>query len=131
MNYQEEIKKAIKTSLNNLKPDEEVRDEAIRKFKQREAEELKPVKELLEMYFNDTLKDRNGISIKKGHIIYDGKYCYKVIDRGMQFIFGEPMFNPSVDVQKYDINTKTIIGKKTFNHGGRCLLDFEFIAEEN
>ena len=130
MNYKEEIKKAIETATNNLKPDRKLRDEANEKFKQRESEELIPVKKLIEAYLDDTLKDKNGISIKIGYIISDGKYNYKVINRGMQFMFGEPLFNPSVEVKKYDINTKTIIGKKINDLSGWELLEFVFITEE-
>ncbi|MCT4181619.1 hypothetical protein BAS06_09330 [Elizabethkingia miricola] len=64
-------------------------------------EELhKPLVELLEVYNDENLKDKNDSPVRIGDIITDGKYEYKVHHRGMQSVFGNMLFNPRVLCKK-------------------------------
>lgn len=67
-------------------------------LKAKEAE--LPFLKMLEMYYDENLVDINGKPVKVGDIITNGKATYKVINRGMQFVFGQMMFNPRVMCQK-------------------------------
>lgn len=103
MNYKEEIKAAIKRAHENLALDRRLKDEALANFKKREQEEEAPIKLLMQQYFDEELKDCNGNTIREGYVIATKTNypAYKVIKRGMQFIFGTPVFNPSVEVVTY------------------------------
>lgn len=107
MDYKEAIKIAIKTAHDNLEADRKLRDDALTAFKKREEEEEHPIKLLIGQYLDEELKDCNGCSIKEGHFISNqrGFPVYKVLKRGMQFVFGIPLFNPSVDVVVYNVSS--------------------------
>ena len=115
MDYKEEIKSAIVRANQNLAFDRKLRDEAIINFKKREQEEEEPIRILIQQYLDDELKDSHGNTIRKGYVIAtkNNYPAYKVINRGMQFVFGTPMFNPSVEVVSYSPAKEPKIGKKS------------------
>lgn len=113
MDYKEKIKSAIERAQENLAFDRKLRDEAITAFKKREQEEEEPIRLLIQQYLDEELKDCNGNTIREGYVIASKENypAYKVLKRGMQFVFGTPMFNPSVEVVTYSPSKG--LGKKT------------------
>lgn len=83
--------------------------------------------EMLEKYYDEQLVDSTGNSIKIGCIISKNKVNYEVVDRGMQFIFGEMLYNPRVRVRKLPVNSKGKI-KDIFPHE---LKEFEILENIN
>jgi len=114
MDLKEQILEAIKNAENGLKPHGAIRDEAIRKFNEVRQELELPVKELIKEYLDFELKDANGASVREGYVISTpkGYPVYKVMDRGMQSLFGIPLWNPRVIVLTYDITEKAVKGKR-------------------
>ncbi|MDD2962552.1 MAG: hypothetical protein PHQ65_12025 [Bacteroidales bacterium] len=114
MDYKEKIKSAIERANQNLAFDRKLRDEAIEAFKKREQEEEEPIRLLIQQYLDEELKDINGNTIREGYIIVSqNNYpAYKVIKRGMQFLFGTPLFSPSVQVVSYSPTKEPKFGKK-------------------
>ena len=114
MDYKEKIKTAIQYAQSNLDFDRKLRDVAIEVFKKREQEEEEPIRLLIQQYLDEELKDINGNTIREDYVIAtkNNYPAYKVVKRGMQFIFGTPMFNPSVDVVTYSPTKEPKVGKK-------------------
>lgn len=112
MDYKEKIKSAIERAHKNLAFDRIMRDEAIAAFKKREEEESEPIRLLIQQYLDEELKDCNGNTIREGYVIAtkENYPAYKVFKRGMQYVFGIPMFNPSVEVVTY--SSSKGLGKK-------------------
>lgn len=79
-------------------------------------------KTTLEQYYDQQLLDKNGYSVKINSTISDGKNFYKVIERGMQIIFGNMLFNNRVTCRK--LGKDLMIGKKDFSFSTRELTDF-------
>lgn len=132
MDYKEEITLAIDRARENLVIDRKLRDEAIEVFEKREQEEEAPIKLLIGQYLDEELKDSNGVTIKEGYIISPekGYPAYKVIKRGMQVIFGTPMFNPSVQVVTYSPTKEPKIGKKEKSLHRRELSEMIILFED-
>lgn len=87
------------------------------KFNSKAKEVEAPYLELLEKYYDEKLIDINGKSVNIGDIITNGKATFKVINRGMQFAFGEMMFNPRVMCQKLrDNGEHAVYGKEKHIH---------------
>jgi hypothetical protein len=84
----------------DLEPLRQELKEAKAKFKSNAKQLEAPYLEMLEKYYDEKLIDINGVSVKIGNTVSNGKISYKVINRGMQFVFGEMMFNPRVICQK-------------------------------
>ena len=114
MEYKEKIKSAIEKAQANLSFDRKLKNEAIETFKKREQEEEAPIKLLIQQYLDEELKDCNGNTVRDRYVIasQNGYPAYKVVKRGMQFIFGTPMFNPSVEVVTYSPKKEPKVGKK-------------------
>lgn len=113
MDLKEQIKAAIETANLNLQTDRKAREDALEKFRQREEEEAKPVKLLIAQYLDEKLVDIDGCCVNIGDILaHKSGPTYKVVNRGMQFVFGEPMFNPSVTVLTYHVLSLSTIGKR-------------------
>ena len=129
MDYKELIKSAIERAHENLAFDRKMRDEAIAVFKKREQEEEEPIKLLIKQYLDEELKDCNGNTIREGYVIATkANYpAYKVIKRGMQFVFGTPMFNPSIEVVTYSPSKG--LGKKTKKLHRSELKEFHIVFE--
>jgi hypothetical protein len=119
MDYKEKIKSAIEKAQENLAFDRKMRDEAIAAFKKREQEEEEPIRLLIQQYLDEELKDCNGNTIREGYVIAtkENYPAYKVIKRGMQFIFGTPLFNPSVEVVTYSPSKGLGKKAKTLHRG--------------
>jgi hypothetical protein len=119
MEYKEKIKSAIEKAQENLAFDRKMRDEAIAAFKKREQEEEEPIRLLIQQYLDEELKDCNGNTIREGYVIAtkENYPAYKVIKRGMQFIFGTPLFNPSVEVVTYSPSKGLGKKAKTLHRG--------------
>lgn len=117
MDYKEKIKSAIERAQENLTFDRKLRDEAIAAFKKREQEEEEPIRLLIQQYLDEELKDCNGNTIREGYVIASKENypAYKVLKRGMQFVFGTPMFNPSVEVVTYSPSKGLGKKKKTLH----------------
>lgn len=130
MDYKEKIKAAIERAQENLAFDRKLRDEAIANFKKREQEEEEPIRLLIQQYLDEELKDCNGNTIREGYIIAtkDNYPAYKVIKRGMQFVFGTPMFNPSVEVVTYSPSKG--LGKKVKTLHRSELKDLQIMFED-
>ncbi|HAY3590633.1 TPA: hypothetical protein JRX31_000314 [Elizabethkingia anophelis] len=76
------------------------RDKQYTEYKKQLEEINKPFFELLELYDDQILLDKNNSPVKIGHTITDGKNKYKVHYRGMQCVFGELLFNSRVFCKK-------------------------------
>jgi hypothetical protein len=91
--------------------------EAKAKFNSKALEVEAPYLELLEKYYDEKLIDINGKSVNVGDFITNKKATFKVINRGMQFVFGEMMFNPRVICQKLrDNGEPSVYGKEKHIH---------------
>lgn len=114
MDYKQEIIAAIDNAKKELAPAMKIRDAAIEVFNKRRIEVEAPIKLLIGKYLDSELVDCYGNSIREGYIIANkntGYPAYKVINRGIKFIFNEPIFNPKVEVVTYS-PTKGL-GKKS------------------
>jgi hypothetical protein len=133
MDYKEKIIQAIEKAHQNLALDRKIRDEAIAKCRKREQEEEERIKLLLKQYFDEELRDCNGNSVREGYIIatQDHRLAYKVIKRGMQFLFGEPRFNPSIEVVKYSVLKEPREGKKIMSIYKRDLKNMVIMFDDS
>ena len=130
MDYKILIKEAIEKANQNLSVDRQIIKEDIEQYQKREKEELEPINLLINSFFDDQLKDCDGTTIRENYVIaHKEKYfpAYKVIDRKMQWIFGEPMFNPSVEVVSYSLIKEPKIGKKVKSLHRSELEDFRIM----
>jgi len=132
MEYKEKIKSAIEKAQANLSFDRKLKDEAIETFKKREQEEEAPIKLLIQEYLDEELKDCNGNAVRDSYVIasQNGYPAYKVVKRGMQFIFGTPMFNPSVEVVTYSASKEPKVGKKVKSLGKSDLSEMVILFED-
>lgn len=114
MDYREQIKSAIEKAQTNLAPDRRLKDEALEAFRKREHDEEEPIKLLIQQYLDEELKDVHGNAVMVGYVVAHetGYPAYKVVKRGMQFLFGTPLFNPSVEVVTYSPSKEPKTGKK-------------------
>lgn len=132
MDYKELINSAIQKANENLVFDRQIRDKALADFKKREQEEEEPIKVLTEQYLDEELKDSTGTTIREGYVIAskNGYPAYKVIKRGMQVLFGMPMFNPSVDVVTYSPDKEPKTGKRVKQLHRRELKEMTILFED-
>lgn len=109
-----EVQQAYDKMLDDLEP----YNEAVKAAKQRKNDAIvelrKPLDEAIEAYYDADLMDAVGVPIKKGMVLYPYEPSKNdtwlvVEDRGMQFIFGKFMWNPSLQCRKI---IKGVVQKK-------------------
>lgn len=93
---QEMLIEADKKRYEDFKPHRQELEAAEAKFHQKAREIEAPFMAMLEQYYDEQLADKNEKPVKVGSIITNGKDKFKVKNRGMQFVFGEMLFNPRV-----------------------------------
>ncbi len=111
---QMEVQQAYDKMLDELEP----YNEEVKQAKQRKNDAIvelrKPLDEAIEAYYDAELMDAVGVPIKKGMVLYPYEPTKNdswlvVEDRGMQFIFGKFMWNPSLQCRKI---IKGVVQKK-------------------
>jgi hypothetical protein len=93
------LEEAIQRQAEALNPEREALKAAEKVYNDREEILRAPILKLCEEYFDQELKDNDGNTIAVGSIINNGQKSYKVVSRGMQWFFGTPMMNPSVNAK--------------------------------
>ncbi len=82
------------------KPLLEAYEKAKKEMDEEGAKLEKPFHNMLEQYYDEQLIDKNGVPIKIGDDITDGKIKLRVVKRGMQFAFNRMLFNPRIVCKK-------------------------------
>jgi DNA integrity scanning protein DisA with diadenylate cyclase activity len=95
----EQIKKSKMQVLQDLQPLHEEYAIITEEYNAKCTKIEQPFLDLIEQYYDEQLLDKNKNSIRVGYQLKLGKKTYKVINRGMQFVFGEILFNPRVMIQ--------------------------------
>ena len=90
------IEEAIQLQVDALEPEREALKAAQKVYNDKEEILRAPILKLLEEYFDQELKDKDGNTIAVGAVISNGKHSYAATSRGMQWFFGNPMMNPSI-----------------------------------
>jgi len=108
------LENAIKKAEINLTIDRHEFEKAKRRLKDREEEEQEPIRAILAEFLDTTLVDMHGTPILNNYIITtENRHpSYVVKSRGMQFLNGTPLHNPSVKCLRYSALDKKIISKK-------------------
>lgn len=134
MDIKKRIETAIELASSNLVVYRERFNDAKIALRKQEEIEGAPVKVLINEYLDSELKDVNGNTIREGYVIaknLTGYPAYKVVNRGMQFIFGTPMYNPSVEVLVYNAFKRATIGKRLKSLGKSELSEFVIVFDDN
>lgn len=81
----------------------------------------------LDVFLDEKLIDKNGIPVKVGNQITNGKNAYIVGNRGVQFVFGLIFNNPKVIVKKIPVATNARLKELVASD----LIEFEVINNLN
>lgn len=98
----EQLLQLQELAIENIKPIREEFKKCQLEYDNKIQEMEKPLLALLEVYYDENLKDKKDQSVRKGNTITNGKSNYYVHDRGMQFVFGTMLFNPRIICKKID-----------------------------
>lgn len=114
-----------------LKPHLLMLEEAKEQYEKAQTVELRKLENMLETYYDQVLRDKNDHCVRIGDIITGGHRNYKVINRGMQIIFGEMLNNSSVECILVDKNyeSQTVNPRPKSLHPSE-LKQFELIKPE-
>jgi hypothetical protein len=118
----DDLKLAHEKLQLDFKPIQDAFDIVKSKFESDKKEMNDSFKIILEQYYDQRLFDKNGVPVKVGSTITDGKDFYFVVDRGMQIIFGTFLFNSRITCTKWNKDGKAT--KKEFSFFPRDLTEF-------
>lgn len=130
-NAQQKLENAYEAMMTNAKPIKAAFAE-IKKEYDKELDKLNKVF-LVEFdeYLDTLLLDKNGSPIKIHNVIQKDDKKYKVIDRGMQFVFGSFMYNTRIVVKKIQPDNTIKPTGKGIELSTLDLMNFELIPEEH